>query len=47
MEYLTYELLERVSLGFLIGVGLGVMIMQVSALGWMFWDMFRSKKDGS
>ena len=47
MEYLTYELLQRVVIGFLLGVGLGVMIMQVSALVWMYWDMFKSKRNGS
>lgn len=47
MEYLTYELLQRVVIGFLVGVGLGVMIMQVSALVWMYWDMFKSKRNGS
>ncbi len=47
MEYLTYELLQRVAIGFLVGVGLGCMIMQVSALVWMYWDMFKSKRNGS
>jgi hypothetical protein len=30
---------------FFVGVGIGAMLIQVSALVWMFWDMFRSKKD--
>tara|TARA_X000001036_G_scaffold187906_1_gene177126 strand:- start:290 stop:433 length:144 start_codon:yes stop_codon:yes gene_type:complete len=47
MEYITYELLDRIAVGFLAGVIGGIFVLQISALGWMFWDMFRSKKDGS
>lgn len=43
MEYLTYELLERIGFGFLVGVLIGIMLMQASALVWMFWDMFTRK----
>ena len=43
MEYLTPELLERIGFGFLVGVLIGIMLMQASALVWMFWDMFIRK----
>jgi hypothetical protein len=38
------ELLIKISFSFFLGVGIGVMLMQVSALVWMFWDMFKSKQ---
>ena len=38
-----YELLESLAFGFLVGVLIGIMLMQVSALVWMFWDMFTRK----
>lgn len=38
------ELLIKVGFCFFLGVGIGVMLMQVSALVWMFWDMFKSKQ---
>ena len=38
------ELLIKIGFSFFLGVGIGVMLMQVSALGWMFWDMFKSKQ---
>ena len=41
------ELLIYVGFCFFVGVGIGAMLIQISALFWMFWDMFRSKKDGS
>ena len=43
MEYLTYELLERIGFVFLVGLLIGIMLMQASALVWMFWDMFIRK----
>jgi len=39
------ELLIKVGFSFFLGVGIGVILMQVSALCWMFWDMFRSKRN--
>lgn len=47
MEYLTHELLDRIAVGFLAGVIGGLLVLQISALGWMFWDMFKSKHNGS
>jgi hypothetical protein len=41
------ELLIYVGFCFFVGVGIGAILIQLSALLWMFWDMFRSKKDGS
>ena len=38
-----YELLESLAFGFLVSVLIGIMLMQASALGWMFWDMFIRK----
>ena len=38
------ELLIKVGFCFFLGVGIGVMLMQVSALCWMFWDMFKPKQ---
>tara|TARA_R110002073_G_scaffold318099_1_gene492013 strand:+ start:141 stop:263 length:123 start_codon:yes stop_codon:yes gene_type:complete len=38
------ELLIKIGFSFFLGVGIGVMLMQVSALVWMFWDMFKSKQ---
>ena len=42
-----YELLEEtlafgfsLAFGFLVGVLIGLMLMQAGALVWMFWDMF-------
>lgn len=43
MEIMTYELLERIGFGFLVGVLIGIMLMQAAALVWMFWDMFIRK----
>jgi len=39
------ELLINVVFSLLLGVGIAAMLMQVSALFWMFWDMFRSKRN--
>jgi|TARA_B110000977_G_scaffold7495_1_gene10311 hypothetical protein len=35
------ELLINVVFSLLLGVGIGAILMQVSALIWMFWDMFK------
>ena len=35
------ELLINVLFAFFFGVGIAAMLMQVSALIWMFWDMFK------
>ena len=39
------ELLINVVFAFFFGVGIGAILIQVSALFWMFWDMFRSKRN--
>jgi hypothetical protein len=39
------ELLIYVGFCFFVGVGIGAILIQVSALFWMFWDMFFGKKD--
>ena len=39
------ELLIYVGFCFFVGVGIGAMLMQISALFWMWWDMFFGKKD--
>ena len=36
------EMLIKVGFCFFLGVGIGVILMQVSALVWMFWDMFKN-----
>lgn len=38
-----YELLESLAFVFLVSVLIGIMLMQASALVWMFWDMFTRK----
>ena len=46
MEYITnklLELLQIISFSLLVSVLVGIMVMQVSALIWMFWDMFIRK----
>lgn len=47
MEYLTPEMTDRIAVGFLAGVIGGLLVLQISALGWMFWDMFKSRHNGS
>ena len=37
------ELLINVVFSLLLGVGIAAMLMQVSAVCWMFWDMFKKK----
>ena len=39
------ELLINVVFSLLLGVGIGAILMQVIALFWMYWDMFRSKRN--
>ena len=39
------ELLIYVGFCFFVGVGIGAILIQVSVLFWMFWDMFFGKKD--
>ena len=38
------ELLINVVFAFFFGVGIGAILIQISALLWMFWDMFKPKK---
>lgn len=38
------ELLIYVGFCFFVGVGIGAILIQVSALFWMFWDMFTKKR---
>jgi len=38
------EMLIKVGFCFFVGVGIGAILIQVSALFWMFWDMFRNKR---
>ena len=35
------EMLIKVGFSFFVGVGIGAILIQVSALFWMFWDMFK------
>jgi uncharacterized membrane protein YukC len=37
------EMLTKVGFCFFVGVGIGAILIQVSALFWMFWDMFKKK----
>jgi hypothetical protein len=37
------ELLIYVGFCFFVGVGIGAILIQLSALLWMFWDMFKPK----
>ena len=37
------EMLIKVGFCFFVGVGIGAILIQVSALFWMFWDMFKPK----
>ena len=37
------ELLIYVGFCFFVGVGIGAILIQVTALFWMFWDMFKPK----
>jgi hypothetical protein len=38
------ELLIYVGFCFFVGVGIGAILIQLSALLWMFWDMFFNKR---
>ena len=38
------ELLINVVFAFFVGVGIGAILIQLSALLWMFWDMFFNKR---
>jgi hypothetical protein len=38
------ELLINVVFSLLLGAGIAAMLVQATALVWMFWDMFRPKK---
>jgi uncharacterized membrane protein YukC len=38
------EMLIKVGFCFFVGVGIGAILIQVSALFWMFWDMFKPKQ---
>jgi hypothetical protein len=38
------ELFIYVAFCFFVGVGIGAILIQLSALFWMFWDMFFGKK---
>ena len=38
------ELLINVVFAFFVGVGIGAILIQLSALLWMFWDMFTKKR---
>jgi hypothetical protein len=37
------EMLIKVGFSFFVGVGIAAILIQVSALFWMFWDMFKPK----
>lgn len=37
------ELLIYVGFCFFVGVGIGAILIQMTALFWMFWDMFKPK----
>ena len=34
---------NMIAIGFLSGVIAGLILVQVCALGWMFWDMFKNE----
>ena len=38
------EMLIKVGFCFFVGVGIGAILIQVSALFWMWWDMFFNKR---
>ena len=38
------ELFIHVAFCFFVGVGIGAILIQLSALFWMFWDMFKPTK---
>ena len=38
------ELFIHVAFCFFVGVGIGAILIKLSALFWMFWDMFFNKR---